>query len=449
MTDLVITGNRVLTEDGVRPAAIRVAEGKIEAVDAPERSAGEVRCIDAGNAMVFPGVVDTHVHINEPGTDWEGFETATRAAAAGGVTTLVDMPLNSLPVTTCPSALQAKLHSARRRARVDYGFWGGVVPGNEHQLEPLLAAGVLGFKAFLVDSGLPEFPSVSDVDLRPAMRRLAAMGVPLLVHAEEPAMIAAAAGGANPPPMQRYGEYLTSRPDGAEVAAIERMIRLCRKTGCAVHIVHLATVEALPALAQARADGLAISVETCPHYLTFAAEEIADGATLFKCAPPIRGRSNREGLWRALLQGKIDLVASDHSPCPSEAKRLASGDFRAAWGGIASLQLTLPALWTGAASRGVSLGELARWLCEEPARLAGLAGRKGRIAPGYDADLVIWDPDATWVVAGAALHHRHPVTAYEGRTLRGRVVQTVLRGQVVFDRGRFPGPPRGRWVKRR
>ncbi len=447
MRDLVIISRRVLTEDGLRPAAIHLAEGKIQAISDLE-AAGEGRRLDVGEAMVFPGLVDTHVHVNEPGnTVWEGFETATRAAAAGGVTTLVDMPLNSLPVTTNPSALEAKQRRAARLARVDYGFWGGLVPGNLDQLQPLLAGGVLGFKAFLVDSGLAEFPLVTDADLRPAMHWLAEHDVPLLVHAEDPTVIAGAAG-ADSSPMHRYGDYLASRPDQAEVVAIERMIRLCRETGCAVHVVHLATVEALPALARARAEGLPITVESCPHYLTFAAEEIANGATLFKCAPPIRSRDNREELWRALRQGEIDLVASDHSPCPPPLKRQEEGDFRAAWGGIASLQLNLPAVWTEASKRGVAIAELGHWLCAEPARLAGLQRRKGRIAPGYDADLVIWDPDATWVVEGAALEHRHPTTAYEGRTLRGRVTQTLLRGEIIFDRGSFPGAASGRWLRR-
>ncbi len=449
MTDLVVTGSRVLTAEGMRPAAIRIAQGKIEAVEELQSfraKGGAVATghLDAGEALVFPGLVDTHVHINEPGSDWEGFATATRAAAAGGVTTVVDMPLNSLPVTTDCAALKTKAQGAARGARVDYGFWGGVVPGNLDQLEGLLEGGVLGFKAFLVDSGLPEFPGVGDGELRPAMARLATLGAPLLVHAEEPALIVAGQA-----PWHRYDEYLASRPSSAEVAAIERMIRLCRETGCTVHIVHLATVEALPALARARSEGLPITVESCPHYLSFAAEEIPDGATLFKCAPPIRHRDNREGLWQALIDGEIELVASDHSPCPPALKRQEEGDFATAWGGIAALQLTLPAVWSEASRRGVAVEELGRWLCAEPARLAGLQGRKGRIAAGHDADLVIWDPDAEWTVQAAALEHRHPITAYQGRTLRGRVLRTLLRGQLVFDRGRFPGPPRGRWLRRR
>ena len=358
--DLLVRGRRVVTPEGVRPAAIHVRAGRIERV-APldEPLPAGARGIDAGDSVVMPGVVDTHVHVNEPGrTEWEGFATATRAAAAGGVTTLVDMPLNSIPATTTREALYEKLAAADGQCHVDVGFWGGVVPGNAMEIAGLLAAGALGCKAFLVPSGVDEFAHVGEADLRRALPELARQGAVLLAHAELPGPIDAAAGvweGAGAAELRQYDRWLRSRPPAAEVEAIALLIRLARETGCRVHVVHLATPAALPILRSARAEGLPITVETCPHYLTFCAEEIADGAVEHKCAPPIRSRSDREALWAALRAGEIDLVASDHSPSPPERKAVASGDFRAAWGGIASLQLALPAVWTGARARGFSI----------------------------------------------------------------------------------------------
>ncbi len=495
-----VRGRRVVTPEGVRPATVRIARGRIAAVEGWAAAPDGAAVFDAGELVVSPGLVDAHVHVDEPGrTEWEGFESATRAAAAGGATTLVDMPLNCVPATTTPAALAAKRAAAAGGCRVDVGFWGGLVPGNTEARSParvgdaegprrgspgdgdggtadvegLITAGVLGFKAFLVDSGVPEFPAVTLDGLRRAAPVLAAAGLPLLVHSEDPEVIAraAAAGAPDGEAARSYARYLASRPPAAEVEAIRGLLALCRERPAGapplrLHVVHLATAAALPLLAAARAEGLAVTVETCPHYLTFAAGEIADGATEFKCAPPIRGAEERDALWRALLDGAIDLVASDHSPCPPAMKRRDEGDFFAAWGGIASLQLLLPALWTGARARGATVADLARWLSARPAALAGLATRKGAIAPGLDGDLVIWDPDAAFTVDPARLEHRHPVTPYAGRELRGMVAATVVRGELVYDalgpaaaddpagaaardgRGRFPGPPRGELLAR-
>jgi allantoinase len=397
--------------------------------------------LDFGELLILPGLVDTHVHINEPGrTEWEGFETATRAAAAGGVTTLVDMPLNSVPATTSVEALVAKQRAAAGKCHVDVAFWGGVVPGNAANLGPLARAGVRGFKCFLSPSGVDEFAPVNEAELRVAMPVIADLGLPLLVHAEWPAALRPPQGDP-----RRYRTWLESRPPRAEVEAIRVLVDLARQYGTRLHIVHLATSEALPILRAARADGVSITAETCPHYLTYAAENIEDGDTRFKCAPPIRELVERERLWDGLLAGEIDLIATDHSPAPAAMKHIDDGNFVAAWGGIASLQLGLSAVWTGARrlSGAASYPWLARWLAEAPARLAGLLPRKGAIAPGADADLIVWDPDVETVVDGAALYHRHAVTPYHGLRLRGRVRTTILRGTVVFDDGACRGAASG------
>ncbi len=393
----------------------------------PPNSAMPVR--DVGDAWVFPGLVDSHVHINEPGrTEWEGFLTATSAAAAGGVTTLIEMPLNSNPVTTTPDAFRQKLAAAEGKLSVDVGFYAGLVPGNAHHVEELVRMGVFGVKAFMVYSGIPEFLNVTKNELAEAMPILNRLGIPLLAHAESD-------GPVDLPPgkHQSYQRYVASRPSWWETDAIGQLIELCRQTGCHVHVVHLATADALPMLATARAEGLPITVETCPHYLHFQAESIPDADTRFKCAPPIREACHREALWKALQEGALDLVVSDHSPCPPEMKYLAEGDLIRAWGGICSLQLGLSVMITECRNRGISLEHIARWMCEGPARLVGLFPRKGAIAPGADADLVVVDPGRSFTVKGRELRHRHKVTPYDHETLVGVVETTYLRGRVVYD----------------
>lgn len=465
-----VRSRRVVTPEGVRPATVRIEQGRIAAVGEWAEAPAGPGLLDAGELVVAPGVIDVHVHVNEPGrTGWEGFETATRAAAAGGVTAIVDMPLNAIPATTTAAALAAKRAAAAGKCRVDVGFWGGLVPDNTEagglaKVEALVAEGVLGFKAFLVDSGVEEFPAATLEDLRRAAPVLAAAGVPLLVHGEDPAVIARCAGAVPEDAAGRrsHAAWLASRPAEAEVEAIRGLLEICAgmpegAPPLRLHVVHLATAAALPLIGAARREGLAVTVETCPHYLTFAAEEIAGGATDHKCAPPIRGAAEREALWRALRDGAIDLVASDHSPCPPGMKGGGTGDFFDCWGGIASLQLLLPAVWTGARARGASVADLARWLSERPAALAGLAAHKGAIAPGRDADLAIWDPRASFEVDPHRLEHRHPVTPYAGRRLDGVVRATLLRGELIYDSlqdragdrgGRFPGAPRGELLAR-
>jgi allantoinase len=431
----------------MRPASVHVRDGSIVEIGEYRDRPAAVPVVDAGALVLLPGLVDTHVHLNDPGrADWEGFDSGTRAAAAGGVTTIVDMPLNSVPSTVDVGALDAKLQAAGGRCAIDVGFWGGVVPGNAEALEPLVRRGVLGFKCFLSPSGVDEFEYVREADLDAALPILARLGVPLLVHAEWPAALIDIDRSKDP------GDYLTwlsSRPPASEQAAIDLLIRLGRKHGARIHVVHLASADVLASVAAARRAGVDISVETCPHYLTFDAEHIAAGSTAFKCAPPIREARHREGLWAGLADGGIDMVATDHSPAPPALKSVDAGDFVAAWGGIASLQLGLAAVWTGARPRGLTLEHLARWLAAAPAKLAGLDDRKGAIAPGCDADFVFFDPDETTVVDPSSLFHRHPVTPYAGMCLNGRVHKTMLRGKVVFDEGQFPNASSGRPLLKR
>lgn len=439
----IIRSRRVVLKDGIRAADIEIAGGRIIDVREPRPGPAPAGIDDVEDLVVMPGVIDTHVHVNEPGrTEWEGFASATKAAAAGGVTTLVDMPLNSSPATTSVHALEDKLEAMSGQLHVDVGLWGGVVPGNGADLAAMWDRGVLGYKAFLVPSGVPEFPAVEEQDLARAMEILGDLGAPLLVHAEDPHLIGQVADRSDQP----YSEYLESRPSDAERRAIERVLELSEPTGCRIHIVHLASPSAIPTILTARGRGVPVTVETCPHYLTFVAEEIDDGETLLKCAPPIRTRADRDGLWSGLIDESIDLIGSDHSPCPPDLKSVVRGSFGEAWGGVASLELTLSVVWSGCVERRVGLDRLADWMCRGPAGLAGLA-RKGKIARGYDADLTIWDPDATRVVDQEALHQRHPVTPYHGRTLHGVVYRTLLRGRPVYDRGRF-GTPGGRWLPR-
>jgi allantoinase len=433
---LVVRSQRVVADGRIEPAAIHVRSGVIERVSNWDDVPAGAQLDDVGELAVLPGIVDTHVHLNEPGrTEWEGFATATRAAAIGGVTTLVDMPLNSIPPTTTREGFAAKRAAARGHCAVDVGFWGGVVPGNLRELAGLVADGVRGFKCFLVDSGVAEFGWVGEAELAPAMQILAQLDKPLLVHAELAGPIdAATAELANADP-HRYATYLASRPPAAEEQAIALVTRLCRATRARTHVVHHSAASALGQLRDARAEGLPLSAETCPHYLHFTAEEIPDGATPFKCAPPIRDAANRELLWRALAEGVLDLVASDHSPCSPALKAIEVGDFMAAWGGVSGLQLALPIVWTEASKRGFSLADVVRWMCAGPARLAGLDGRKGAIAPGCDADLVVFADDEPQTVTATSVQHRHKLTPYLGETLRGTVQATFLRGQHIADGG--------------
>jgi allantoinase len=436
---------RVVIPGRIKPAAILVEGEEILSVVPPEQVPAGVEVHDFGHAAILPGLVDSHVHINDPGrADWEGFETATQAAAAGGYTMLVDMLLNCVPATTSVPALEGKRAAAQGRCRVDWAAWGGVVHDNQADIAALAAAGVRGFKCFLIDSGVDSFRMVTEQQLKAALPHVARTGLPLLVHAELPAPIDKANKTLMQADWKRYETYLRSRPSEAELSAIRLLLSLCREYEFRLHIVHLSTSQALSELRAARAQGLPVTVETCPHYLHLTSETIADGATLNKCAPPVRSRQNREQLWQGLQDGIIDLIATDHSPCPPSMKHLDQGTFRAAWGGIASLSVALPLIWTDANQRGLSLLDIVRWMAEGPARLAGCQTRKGRIAAGYDADLVVFDPQSEFVVNEKGLHYRHPVSPYLGEKLRGVVKATYLRGSLVFADGEFPGAPTGR-----
>jgi allantoinase len=451
---------RVLAAGGASPAppsaaTVVVRDGRIAAVRGWDDVPAGATLHDYGSHVLMPGLVDTHVHINEPGrTEWEGFLTATRAAAAGGVTTLVDMPLNCVPETIDAQALEAKRTAAAGKTWVDWAAWGGVVgdavQGNADSLPLLAQAGVPGFKCFLIHSGIDGFAWVDESNLRLALEKLRGAGLPLLAHAEVagPVNQATSALNARNADWRKYSTYLASRPDAAETEAIALLIRLAEEFDAHIHIVHLATVQALPLIESARRRGLHITVETCTQYLWFAADEIADGATEFKCAPPIRSAANREGLWAALDAGLIDMVTTDHSPCPPAMKRREEGRWDQAWGGIASLGLALPVLWTGMQRRGMKMERIAEWMAAEPAKLAGFSERKGALAAGADADLVVFNPDAAWTVTPDDLHFRHKLSPYLGAELRGRVLETWLRGERIFQEGTFAVNPRGRELVR-
>ncbi len=432
---------RVLTSQGIFDATLLIAEGKIISITLGKDEIEGIPFESVGDKVIMPGVIDAHVHINEPGrTEWEGAETATKAAAAGGITTMIEMPLNASPVTTTLNAFQLKQAAVRNKLHVNCGYYGGVIPANIDDLDALIGAGVFGIKAFLTHSGIDEFPNVTEADLRRAMPILKEHDAKLLVHCELESPIADPwADGDH----RSYQNYLGSRPKQWENDAVELMIRLGEEYDVHVHIVHVSSAEALGPIRAAKARGARLTAETCPHYLLFAAEDIADGAVQFKCAPPIREYANNEQLWDALKDGTLDFVASDHSPAPPEIKRIDSGDFRNAWGGIAGLQFTLSAFWSGARERGFSLEDLSRLLCRAPAGFLGLH-EKGAIHPAYDADLVIWDPDSRWKVQPEAIHHRHKPTPYAGMELYGVVERTILGGRVVYRDGNFVPDAAGR-----
>ncbi|MFI9256549.1 allantoinase AllB [Streptomyces sioyaensis] len=425
--ELVLRSTRVVTPQGTRAASVSVQDGTIAAVlpyDAPALAGARV--VDFGDDALLPGLVDTHVHVNDPGrTEWEGFWTATRAAAAGGITTLVDMPLNSLPPTTTTAHLDTKRAVARGKAHVDVGFWGGAIPGNVKDLRPLHDAGVFGFKCFLSPSGVDEFPAVDQEQLAAALGEIAGFGGLLIVHAEDPGHLDAAPVPHGP----KYADFLASRPRISENAAIAGLIALAARLRARVHVLHLSSADALPLIAAAKREGVRLTVETCPHFLTLAAEEIPDGATEFKCCPPIREAGNQDALWAGLADGTIDCIVSDHSPSTADLK---TADFGAAWGGISSLQLGLPAIWTAARARGHRLDDVVRWMATAPAALAGL-DRKGAIEPGRDADFAVLAPEETFTVDPQALQHRNKITAYAGKTLHGVVRSTWLRGRQIND----------------
>lgn len=435
-----LASTRIVTPTGVTSGAVLINGEKIERVLPRDEIPRGLPVEDLDGLVISPGIVDTHVHINEPGrTEWEGFETATRAAAAGGVTTLVDMPLNSSPVTTTVAALETKRQAAAGKCRVDVGFHGGVIPGNLQDIEPLIDAGVCGVKAFLCDSGLPEFPASDEATLRAALPILAKRGVPLLAHAE-------ILDDAPHPSIREYLDWLDSRPPEFERSAVGLLRKLCEEYRAPIHVVHLASGPLATHFFWAKQEGLPFTVETCPHYLHFYAELLENADTRFKCAPPIRRKEDRRLLWEALLAGVIDTIGSDHSPCLPEMKP--AGNWQAAWGGISSVELTLPIVWRGLRSHMVTFTRLADWLSLNPARLVGLDDRKGQLAAGYDADLCIWNHEEDWTVVGADLQHRHKLTPYEGQRLRGRVKRTYLRGRLVYENGHFPGDPAGQLPRR-
>jgi allantoinase len=439
--DLVLRARRAVLPTGERGAEVGVRDGRIVAVEPLGAGLSASELVElGGDEVLLPGVVDSHVHVNDPGrTAWEGFTSATRAAAAGGVTTIVDMPLNSIPPTVDRAALEVKRATAGGQTWVDVGFWGGAVPGNLTQLRPLHDTGVFGFKCFLLPSGVDEFPALSPAEVEAAMREIATFDGLLIVHAEDPDAIADAPQTGGP----SYRDFLASRPRAAENLAVHHVIEQARRTGCRVHILHISSAEALPLIRAAKDDGVRISAETCPHYLTFSSELIPEGATQFKCCPPIRESANRDRLWDGLQDGTLDLVVSDHSPSTIDLKHLDTGDFGAAWGGISSLQLGLSAVWSEARTRGLTLADVSGWMSRAPAEQTGLKA-KGRIAVGADADLVVFAPDAEIVVDPAALHHKNPITPYAGRTLTGVVCSTRLRG-IPID---VDAPPRGRQLTR-
>ena len=439
--NFAIISHRVLTPKGERPAAILIQEEKIMDVVSISEISSDCPVEDMKNDVVMPGLVDTHVHINEPGrTDWEGFETATKAAAAGGITTLVDMPLNCIPVTTTVDALNQKIAATKNQLWVDCGFYGGLIPDNLQDIESLADAGVLGFKAFLSHSGIDEFPNINEKHLREALPIFANKGIPILVHAE------LENGAIQSEDHSTYKSFQDSRPKSWENNAVKLLIQLSKEFDARIHIVHLSSADILAEIAQTRNDGYPISVETCPHYLHFSSEHISDGDTRFKCAPPIWESDNKEKLWSGLENGLINFITSDHSPCTAELKNLEVGDFEKAWGGISSIQFTLPVIWTECKTRGYSMDQLINWMSKQPAKFIGKDQQKGQISPGFDADLVCWNPDEKYIIQKEAIHHKNKLTPYEGESLYGVVNATFLRGQKVYENGEFLGNPTGKII---
>jgi allantoinase len=445
MSDLLIRSTRIITPQGVRSGSVLIHGEQIASINPHDFSSSDCKIIDVSDSVVMPGLVDAHVHVNEPGrTDWEGYATATQAAAAGGVTTLVDMPLNSIPPTTTLRGFETKLEAAAGQCAIDVAFWGGVIPGNTHELAPLLKAGVRGFKCFLIDSGVPEFPNVDEADLTEAMRELARLDAVLLVHAELAGPVEQASATLGAADARQFDTFLRSRPRDAENDAIALMIRLSRESGTRVHIVHHSSADALELLGRAKNEGVPMTAETCPHYLTFFSEEVPVGATEFKCCPPVREIENREKLWEGLIGGVLDMVVSDHSPCTPNLKLPEAGDFMQAWGGIASIQLGLPVMWTNMRERNLPIEKLSTWMSHRPARLAGLDHRKGQLAPGFDADITIWNPDASFAVSPDMIRHKHKLTPYNGRRLFGMVESVYLRGRRIFANGELSSIDSGR-----
>ncbi len=428
---------RVVLPSGIKEAYVLVEEGVIK--DVANTALSNIELTELGDKILMPAVIDPHVHINEPGrTEWEGFDTATKAAIAGGVTTLVDMPLNSSPVTTSAQAFDEKVNASKGKLHANVGLWGGIIPGNENEIEPLIQKGVLGFKAFLTHSGIDEFPNATEDDLRKAMPIIAKYDLPLLVHCElTDTSKRETSNNQRETRNSSYLSYLNSRPKEWEDNAIALMIRLCEEYNCRVHIVHLSSAGSLEQIVKAKQRGLPLTVETSQHYLYFTAEEIKDGQTQFKCAPPIREKENNDKLWQALKDGLIDFVATDHSPATPSLKETGSGDFMKAWGGIASIQFALPVLWTAAKKRNCTFGDIAKWLCENPAKLAGLQNQKGKIEKGFDADLIVVDDKRTFTVDEACCRHKHKISPYMGEVLSGVVEQTYLNGEKVYGDGKF------------
>lgn len=441
--DVVFRAEQVLTQGRIEALEVAVRDEKIVALEPLGTGLVGQEIVElTPDQVLLPGLVDTHVHVNEPGrTEWEGFASATRAAAAGGVTTLVDMPLNSVPSTVNSSALRLKQDAAQNQLSIDTGFWGGAIPGNTADLEPLHDDGVFGFKCFLEHSGVDEFPHLEIAEMRQDMFEIAKFNGLMIVHAEDAHTLQETRDrGVETGP--KYTDFLASRPPEAEKVAIQAVIDAVRETGARAHILHLSDAGCLEQIRQAKAEGLPLTVETCPHYLTLLSEDIGDGMTAYKCAPPIREDANRELLWQGLEDGTIDIIVSDHSPSTLELKEHGDGNFDTAWGGISSLQLGLSVIWTEAKKRGLSLSQVISWMAEKPAAIVEIPD-KGQLALDNDADLVVFDPEATWTVNAADLHHRNPITPYDGKQLTGQVLSTWLRGQQVEStsrRGKFLRP---------